>query len=116
MQVVTAVSRNPSRHFVQQVEDGGDVMRGEAPQDILFRAQLSQVKPGRVDVLNPAQFALANHFLESQYCRVILKDVANHQNATVLVRYSDQFLAFGSVQSEWFFDKHVLAPNQTLLR
>src|SRR5579871_5035381 len=43
--ITATMRRQPRGFFAEQKQDGGDIMRSKTPQDVLLRAQFSQVQP-----------------------------------------------------------------------
>ena len=69
------------RVLAGQAQDHRDVVRAEAPQRVLVGAQLAQVQPVRVDVVDVAQLAGVGDLLELAHPGVVLEQVADHQHA-----------------------------------
>ena len=60
-------------------------MRREAPQNIFFAPHLAEVQPVRIDVLNLAERSAADDFSQFQERRVVLQEVADHQDKALVL-------------------------------
>ena len=67
------------RLLVAQVQQDRDVVGAERPQRVLVRAQLAEVEAVRVDVVEVAELAGVGDLLELRDARVVLEQVADHQ-------------------------------------
>src|SRR5919201_5222490 len=62
--VATAMSSNSLRIFFEQGQNHGNIMRREAPQDVLLGAQLANIQARGIDVLHADQLAFAHQSLQ----------------------------------------------------
>src|SRR5215470_2448289 len=60
IQVAAALRCDGGRIFLEQVNDCGNIVRREAPEDVLLGSQLSKVEARRADVFDAAKFTSAN--------------------------------------------------------
>ena len=84
-------------------------MRREGPQDVLLAPHLSEVEPVRIDVLQPAERALAHQFPQLDERRVVLQQVADHQPPVLALGEAAQLLGLGDGQRQRLLDEDVLA-------
>ena len=99
-----------------EVEQDGDVVRAERPERVLVRAQLPEVEPVRVEVVDLAELAAVGDLLELRDARVVLEQVADHQRPPGLARRVDGPLGVRDGLGERLLDEAVLAGAQDLLR
>ena len=69
-----------------------DVVRAERPQRVLVGAQLAEVEPVRVDVVDVAELAGVGDLLELGDAGVVLEQVADHQDPAGLRGRGDRAL------------------------
>ena len=82
------------------------------PENVLLAAQFADIEPIGVDILDAAQFAAVDQFLELQNRRVIPEQVADHQDPA---QAGGQFVQFGPVplgEGERFLHVDILARHQ----
>jgi len=77
-------------HLAQQVEEDGDVVRGQAPKDVLVLAHPAQVHPARLQVEDLAQRAGLHDGLELFDGRHEQGQVSHHQGPPPTPRQLDQ--------------------------
>ena len=111
-QVALAVGLGGDRFFAQEVEDDGDVVGGETPEDVLFGADQAHVEAIGVAVEDPPQRALLDQLAEFHDRRMVEEDVSDHQHGDAALGQRHQFLALPGVQRQGFLDEHVLAGLQ----
>src|SRR4051794_9166680 len=92
-----------------EVQQHRDVVRAEAPQRVLLRAQLAEVEPVAVDVVDVAELARVGDLLELVDAGVVLEQVADHQHAIGPPRRFDDALGARHRQRERLLDEAVLA-------
>lgn len=83
-------------------------MGGEPPEDS------PEVKPIRVDVLDPTQFSSVDQAPKLENGRVIPEPVAHHQDTARVRSELDEILAFSRIQAERLLDEHILAGQKRL--
>src|SRR5208337_3023690 len=116
VQIAGPLRSDRGGHFIQQVENGGNVVRSKTPKNVFFCSEFAEVQPGRADVFNLSQFALLEHAPELDHCGMIVEQVPDHQNARVCARQVHQFFPFFDMQREWLLDEHILPCQQSSLR
>ncbi len=84
-------------------------MRREAPEHVLLAPDPAKVQPVRVDVLQPAQLARLDHLLQLQECRMVLEQMANHDDTAGRRGGLCDPLAIGDRQGQRLLDEDVLA-------
>jgi len=89
-------------------------VRREAPEDVLFAANLAEVESVGIDVLQAAEAALVDEVVQRQKGRVVLQQVAHHEHAVVLRRDGDELFGIGGAQGERLFDEDVFSGLQRL--
>ena len=87
-----------------------DVVRAEAPERVLVGAQLAEVQPVAVDVVDPlAELARVGQLLELPDARVVLEQVADHQHPPESARGRHRALGVGDRLRQRLLDEAVLA-------
>ena len=84
------------------------VVRAERPERVLVLAVLAEVQPVRVDVVHVAELAGARQLAELLDARVILEQVADHQDAVGCPRGLDEGLRLRSRARQRLLDEAVL--------
>ena len=87
-------------------------MGSKAPEGIFLAADLAEIEPVGGDVVKRAEFARGHESLEVLNERMILQQVANHEDTVVGAGQFDQFVGFREIKAERFLDEHVLACEQ----
>src|SRR4051794_24905873 len=95
--------------LVGEMEEHRDVVRAEAPQRVLLRAQLAQVQPVAVDVVDVAELARVGDLLEPVHAGVVLEQVADHEDPARRARRLARPLGVGDRLGERLLDEAVLA-------
>ena len=88
----------------------------EAPERVLVGAQLAQVETVRVDVVDVPEIPAAGDLDELVDARVVLEQVADHQDPAGLLRRDRHPLRLGHRLRERLLDETVLACGQHPLR
>ena len=100
------------RRRLEEVEQHGEVVRRERPEDALGLAHAARVQAVRVEVLRPSEIAAPQQTPSAQDRRVVERDVADHQDAAEPVRELDQLGALGRIQGQRLLDEHVPARRR----
>src|SRR5262249_62322754 len=79
LQVCAAGGADLQRQVADQAQDDRDVVRGEAPQDVLLAANLPQIEAIGVNVLERAELAAADAAVQFDDFRGVFEEVAAHQ-------------------------------------
>src|SRR5262249_14777872 len=80
LQIGAAGSADLDRQLADQPQHDGNIVRRKTPENVLLAADLAQVEPVRIDVLDTAKLTrpYAPHQLNDR--RVIFQYVPHHQN------------------------------------
>ena len=97
------------RLLVGQVQHDRDVVRAERPERVLVGAQLPEVEPVGVDVVDVAELAGGRDLLELGHARVVLEQVADHQGPARPLGGGDGPLGLLDGLRERLLDEAVLA-------
>src|SRR5215813_3346695 len=100
--------------FSEQMNDCRNIMRRKAPKNILFGPELAEIKPRRTYVFDPAEFARSNQAAQLNNRRMIVQQVADHQNAGLTSRQMKKFFAVIGTQSQWLFHKNIFSGAEGL--
>ncbi len=84
-------------------------MRAKAPERVLLRAQLAEVEAIAVDVIQIAQLPLVEQLLQPVDRRVVLEQMADHQDLPRPLGGRDRRFGLGGGRRERLLDKAVLA-------
>src|SRR4051794_13103662 len=95
--------------LVGEVQQHRDVVRAQAPQRVLLRAQLPEVQPVSVDVVDVAELARPGDLLEFVYARVVLQQMPDHQDPAGRARRLARALGVGGGLRERLLYEAVLA-------
>src|SRR6185437_10552529 len=109
VQVRAAVAGYLAGHFVEQRQHYGNIVRREAPQDIFFGADFSNVQAVGVDVVNFSQRAVFDQLLKLEDCGVVAQNVADHQDAAFGLGQTDKLFSMLHVDGERLFHQHVFS-------
>lgn len=99
-----------------QRQNHRQVVRGEAPEDVLLLPEPAEVEPVRGDVPQPSQLAAGDEPPRLPDAGVVLQKVAHHQDRAARLRRGRELLGFLHVERNRFLDEHVLAGVQRRLR
>ncbi|MNT17274.1 hypothetical protein D3C72_1524150 [compost metagenome] len=94
---------------VEDAQDEGDVVGAEAPEDVLLVAKLAEREAAAADVLDLAQFALADEVHEGFVGGVVLEDMPDHEDAAERIGGLGEVLGLVAGEGEGLFDEDVLA-------
>ena len=108
-QVALPVGFRGDRLFAQQMKDDGDVVGGEAPEDVLFRPDQAHVQPVGIAVEDAPESAFLDQLAEADDRRMIKEDVSDHEDGAAMLGQGDQFFALPGIQSQRLFDEDVFA-------
>ena len=84
-------------------------MGRERPEDVLLGANLAQIQPVRVDVLNSAELSLVDQPLEPQHRRVVPEQVADHQHSSAVAARASRGPSLLDGETQRLLDEDVLA-------
>ena len=111
--VAAPAARHLDRHLPDQPQDDGDVVRGEAPERVLFGSDLSEVQPVRIDVVDAAERRPPPTSSRSaQDRRVVLQKVSDHQDPAAPVGLRAHLDALRVGQRQGLLDEDVLAGSE----
>ena len=91
-------------------------MRAERPERVLVGAQLAEVEPVGVDVVDLAELAAVGDLLQLRDARVVLEQVPDHQRAPGGVGRGDRALGVRDGLRERLLDEAVLAGRRARAR
>ena len=111
--VALAARLDLGRLLAEQVQQDGDVVRAERPQRVLVRAQLAEVEAVRVDVVQVAELAGVGDLLERRDGRVVLEQVADHQQPLARSAAATARSASATVVASGFSTKQCLPASST---
>ena len=75
-------------------------MRSETPERVFFTANFSEIEPVGRDVPELAEFSLIHHGLQAFHARVVLEQMAHHQDAVFFGGQSHQLVRFVQVEAQ----------------
>ena len=84
-------------------------MRRKTPQRVFLAPDFPEVQPVRRDVLQLAKRAAGSQGAEFADARMVLQQVAHHQDAPAIPGQADQFLRLGDIEAKRLLDEHILA-------
>ena len=91
-------------------------MRAERPERVLVGAQLAEVEPVAVDVVDVAELARVGDLLQLDHARVVLEQVADHQDLARALGRGRDLLGVGDGLRQRLLDEAVLAGLERLER
>ncbi len=103
-----------NRLLAQQVQHHGDVVRGEAPEDVLLGADQPHVQAVGVAVEDSPQGPLVDELPQFDHGGVVEQDVPDHEDPRALLGQRDQFLPLLGVQGQRLLHEDVLARREAL--
>src|ERR1035437_2060812 len=83
-QIVAAFAGYRFRFLAVSAEHHADIVRSKAPEDVFLGPDLAHIEAVRIDVLDAAEGAAIDQFLQFPDSRVGSEDVADHQDAAIL--------------------------------
>ena len=89
MEEVAADGIDVVRFFACQAENGGDIVGGEGPEDVLLPADLAEVQAAGVDVPEAADGSFVDQLLQADHGGVVLEDVADKEDLLFGFRQAD---------------------------
>ena len=95
--------------FADQVQHDRHVVRAEAPQRVLLGPQLAEVHAVAVDVIERPQRARVDQLLQARHRRVVLEQVADHQDPSGPLGGGNRLLGVGGGGGERLLDEAVLS-------
>ena len=104
------------RHFLQNVQDDGNIVRRQVPGDIDVLLKKPQVQAARTDVSNVTDVTAIHDFFDLPDRRRIKECVTDHQNQPFFVGDLDQLFALFGRGRHRLFNESVLAGQQTGFR
>ena len=66
--MAVSLAGHAQRQFLKQIQENGDIMRGQIPGDIDISLEQTEVESSSCDVLNLANIARINNFLHPPNC------------------------------------------------
>ena len=84
-------------------------MRGKTPQGVFLAPDFPQIQPVRSDVLQLPKLPFSDQTLDGTDARMVLQQMAYHENAPVLLGQIHQCETLAHVERQRFLDKHIFA-------
>src|SRR4051794_3653589 len=103
-----------ARLLLGQVQQHRYVVSAQRPERVLVRAQLAKVEPVAVDVADVAELPRTCDLLQLVHARVVLEQVADHQDASCIFPRGYHALGVGDRLRKRLLDEAVLACAQHL--
>src|ERR1019366_6326411 len=94
--------------IAHKAKDDCDVVRGEAPEDVLLATNLAEGEAIGVDIANLSEFAGCDQLAQLHYAGVVLKDMADHEDTAACTCEIDQLAAFLISKREGLLNENVL--------
>ena len=114
--VALAVGRHADGSLLQQVQGDRHIVGPEAPQGVLVRSNLSQVRSLTVEVIDRPQLARRYHLPQVLYRRVEYQKVTDHDGNACFVHQTAQIFRLLHRQRHRFFNQDRQAAHQHLPR
>ncbi len=112
LQIGLPLRRHRHRHLAQQVQNDRNVVRSQAPHHVLVLADLAQVAPLGIQVIDLAQLTTVHQFLEVRDGRVIQEQMPHHEHQIALMGQAHQRLCIFYAQGNRLFHEHVFVCFQ----
>ena len=103
---------NPARHSAGQLQDHGNVMRGERPQCVFLAANFAQAEAVGINVAKDAEAPRLDGATQGDEGRMVEQQMTDHQGQAAIMGQTGETAAFGDIQAQRLFDEHVLARRQ----
>ena len=111
--VGTSAAVHARRQLTHDVQDDGDVMRGQVPSDIDVLLEQAEVQAPRRNVPDVSEIPGIDDFLDFANSGRIEESVPDHEHKPFFPGDSHQLLTFNGGGGHRFFDESVLAREQT---
>ena len=105
-----ALAAHLDRFAAGDRQDHRQIVRRQIPERVVFGMEFSEAEPMRMDVLDLAQFAGVDQFLQLLEGRMEAQHMADHEDALdASRRRRNRPFGIGDRQRDRLFDQHVLA-------
>ncbi|HEY7808169.1 MAG TPA: hypothetical protein VIC34_13310 [Croceibacterium sp.] len=104
-----ARGRHPLDRGIDQSQDHRDIVRRKAPDDVFVTADSPEIEPRRGDVAHRAEFAGIDDSGQFHEYRMVLQQMAHHQNPAGRARRLGHRASVVEVERDRLFDADILA-------
>ena len=116
LEIALAVRGDADRRFTEQVQCHGHVVRAEAPQGVLVRANLAQIHAQTVEVVDPTELPPLHQGAQPLDCGVEQQQVTGQDRNPALRGRASHCLRIARAQGKRLLDQARLPRLDTLQR